>query len=195
MTTAVVEPAPTLLLPDREESLYEVVNGKRVEPPPMGILESLIATALGIELGLFVRSHPQWWIAVETLFRLPIINRERRPDVAVVSYHSWPRNRPIPRSVAWAVVPELAVEVVSPSNTGDDVLLKMHEYFRAGVRCVWIVWPPVREVYVYESPTQVRVLPVGAELDGAPVLPDFRLPLATLFDIPVEEAANGTSSE
>jgi len=58
---------------------------------------------------------------------------QRRPDVAYVSYDRWPRQRRVPRTQAWAVVPELVVEVISPSNTFEEVVNKVREYFRASV--------------------------------------------------------------
>src|SRR5207244_2037726 len=104
-------------------------------------------------------------------------------DVAFVSDERWPRARRVPDDAAWDVVPDLAIEVVSPSNIANEVVAKVGEYFRAGVQRVWVVYPKQPLVYVYESPTAaIRVLRVGDELDGAPLLPGFRLPLATLFE-------------
>ena len=175
--------------PVADDSLYEVIDGKRVELPPMGVYEGLIANILGMELALFARDHQLGWAVVEILFRLPNAHQERRPDVAFVSFRTWARNRPLPRGAAWPVVPELAVEVVSPTNTGDEIILKMQDYFRAGVQRVWVVWPSVRQVYVYESLTQVRILSIADQIDGAPVLPGFQLPVATLFETEVEGQA------
>jgi Uma2 family endonuclease len=177
----------------REEPLYEIVNGKRVELLPMGLYESTIANILGFHLNLVAIPHQLGWIEIEVLFLLPVANQQRRPDVAFVSYQRWPRNRPLPRGDAWPVAPDLAVEVVSPSNQADEVMRKMNEYFQAGAQRVWIVWPSLKQVYVYESPTQVRILTGGDELDGQPMLPGFRLPVAGLFEVAVEEPANGNA--
>ena len=126
------------------------------------------------------------------LFRLALPDSpERRPDVAFVSYQRWPHSRKIPRTPAWEVTPDLAVEVVSPSNEAGKVLAKVREYFRAGVQVVWVVWPATEEVYVYESPTRIRVLERTDELEGGTLLPGFRLPVATLFE---EDAAAETKN-
>ena len=106
---------------------------------------------------------------------------KRRPDVSFVSSSRWPLDRGIPRTSAWDVVPDLAVEVVSPTNTAEAVLAKLEEYFRAGTRLVWVVFPDQEKVYVYESPTTVRILQAGDDLDGGAVLPGFRYSLAELF--------------
>ena len=78
-------------------------------------------------------------------------------------------------------MPDLAVEITSPSNTADDEMQKLDEYFRAGTRAVWQFYPGQNRVYVYDSPTTVRILQAGDTLDGGTVLPGFRLPLAELW--------------
>jgi Uma2 family endonuclease len=82
----------------------------------------------------------------------------------------------------------LAVEVISDSNSANNVQIKMEEYFEAGVRQVWVVYPISSKVYVYESPTSVRILQVGDDLEGGSLLPGFRLSLAVLFEEGSEEA-------
>jgi Uma2 family endonuclease len=122
--------------------------------------------------------HP----VTEMLFRLPLATaRNRRPDGAFVTYGRWPKGRPVPTDNAWDVVPDLAVEVTSPTDLADEIMQKIVEYFQAGVRLVWLVYAQHQLVYVYDSPTRVRILTRDDELDGGPVLPDFRLPLAELF--------------
>ena len=70
-----------------------------------------------------------------------------------------PYNRRPPRGDnAWKVIPNLAIEVVSRSNTADEIVGKIHEYFQSGVELVWVVYPEHGEIYVYESPTKVHVL-------------------------------------
>jgi Uma2 family endonuclease len=76
----------------------------------------------------------------------------------------------------------LAVEVVSPTNDFDEVLQKVSEYFAAGVGLVWVVIPSRRQVYVYHSETDLRVLPLPDQLDGEDVLPGFRFSVAELFE-------------
>ncbi|HKB04201.1 MAG TPA: Uma2 family endonuclease [Gemmataceae bacterium] len=96
-------------------------------------------------------------------------------------------HRLIPRVDAWPVVPDLAVEIVSRTNTFEEVIEKMQEYFRAGSRLVWVVIPGPSEVYAYTSPTATHIYTRTDELPGDPVLPGFRLPLAKLFEEGTEE--------
>jgi Uma2 family endonuclease len=177
-----VSKTPAAILYD-SEVLYEVVNGKRVELPPMGARECHLAAYLVGFLWPFVRAQHLGRVESELLFLLNAeLDMQRRPDVAFVSYKRWPHERLVPATAAWQVVPNLAVEVVSPTNTAYEVLDKVSEYFQTGVQRVWVVYPNVEQVYVYSSPTSIRVLDRSAELDGEEVLPGFRLPLSELFE-------------
>jgi Uma2 family endonuclease len=162
------------------DALYEIVNGEIREIAPMGVYETWIASVLIQNLV----GERNWGRAViETLFDFTkTIGSKRRPDLAFVSYKRWPCERKVPRTEAWDVVPDLAVEVVSPTNTADDVLGKLIDYFQAGVERVWVIYPSQRQVYVYASPTEPKVLTEDEELTDDVLLPSFRLPLRTLFD-------------
>jgi Uma2 family endonuclease len=183
-------------LPPDDDILYEVVDGKQVELGPMGAHEIWLATVLAGYLTNFVRQHHLGRVVQELLFDFTaMVQRKRRPDVAFVSYERWPRQRPVPHAESWEVVPNLVVEVISPSDKGNDILDKVAEYFRLGVECVWVIFISQTQVNIYESPTQVRILTRADELYGEPVLPHFRLPLATLFeDIEVPETPPPSAS-
>ena len=181
--TATLETAASPPPAIEDDSLYEVVNGRRVELPPMGASPTRVASILGQNLGPYAKAKGLGRVDVEMLYRLDDVgDLERRPDVAFVSYRRWPRNQPVPDDAAWNVVPDLAVEVVSPTDRDEAGLAKVREYFQAGVRLVWKVYPRERVVHVYESFTTIRVLTRADELDGGPIVPGFRLPLATLFE-------------
>jgi Uma2 family endonuclease len=171
---------------ETDEALYELVNGMRVEKPPMSIRAVMVASRLVSKLNGFVREGDVAEVFPEMLFRIPLpqdASRERRPDIAVVSYQNWPLESPQdPDANAWEVIPDLAVEVVSPSEKAEDQREKVLEYFRVGVRCVWVVYPKLRLIDVYESPTRVQILTETDTLRGDPVLPGFELTLASLFD-------------
>jgi Uma2 family endonuclease len=165
------------------DSLYEIVNGIRVEKPPMGTFEVMIAAILDQNLGGFVRANRLGRVVPEMLFRInPTGTPQRRPDVAFVSYERWPRESKVDSSNGWEVIPELAIEVISPSNTAGEVVEKVLEYFQFGVVRVWVVYPNVRQVYVYESPSKLMVLNLGGDLEGDALLPGFRLSLTELFE-------------
>jgi Uma2 family endonuclease len=170
------------------DELYEIIDGLRVEIPPMSSYAAKIATRIATRLNNHAERDNLGEAIVESLFRLPLpVDRERnrRPDVAFVSSQRWPVGRPQPVDAnAWDVVPDLAVEVVSPHDLAEDLLDKVMEYFLAGVRLVWVVYPKHRLILVYETPTSVRLLSETDSLDGLDVVPGFSLPLSSLFDPP-----------
>jgi Uma2 family endonuclease len=120
----------------------------------------------------------------ECFFPIPGVKdpgRRRKPDAAFVSAARWPLDRELPDSDPWPVVPNLAVEGVSPTNNWTDLDDKVTEYFAAGVELLWVVYPGADRVYAYSSPNSVRILNRTDVLDAVPVLPDFRLPLVEVF--------------
>lgn len=107
----------------------------------------------------------------------------RAPDVSFLSWKSLPGGKPPPRSIKVpAVVPDLAVEVLSVSNTPREMARKRDEYFRAGVKLVWEIDPASRSANVYTGPDAVTAVPADGVLDGADVLPGFTLSLREVFD-------------
>src|SRR5439155_17439204 len=131
------------------EALYEVIDGQRKELPPMGASQTNVANALWGFLIPFARAQNLGRAVGEMLFNFAPINKQRRPDVAFVSYERWPKAEPVPHTNAWDVVPELAVEVISPTETMVEVLAKVREYFHVGAQLVWLVVPSERLIYVY----------------------------------------------
>jgi Uma2 family endonuclease len=167
-----------------EAPLYEVVNGQKVELPPMGAESTWIASALFGFLFPQVQRERIGHLVMEMLFILDgEANIRRRPDVAFVSGERWPVSQRPPRQGDWDVVPDLAVEVTSPNDVLSDVLDKVGEYFGFGVREVWMVVPTRERIYVYDSRDQVRIVAAPAELE-TPLLPGWRLSLADLFGTP-----------
>jgi Uma2 family endonuclease len=166
-----------------DDFLYEIIDGQKVEVLPMGALAGRLANRLAFRMNSHAIPNNLGEANVENLFHLALpVDRNRRPDVAYVSYDRWPKNRPLTSEQnAWDVVPNITIETISPSDFNDEVLEKIDEYFRAGVELVWTVHPKLKLVYVYESPTSVRVLTVNDVLDGGKVLPHFQLPLKDLF--------------
>jgi Uma2 family endonuclease len=166
---------------DSERS-FEIVKGKLVEKH-MGLIENLIASLLHERLAPFCREHQLGRAVIETPFAIPRSGNERKPDIAFVSYQTWAANRQIPRMNAWNVVPDLIVEVISPTDKAFDVIDKVREYFAGGVRQIWQVYSNVEQMLIFDSPTSVRILSRAEEIHGDPVVPGFRMPLADLFSI------------
>ena len=114
-----------------------------------------------------------------------------RIDAGFVSYNRWPKNRPAPTSDPWPVVPELAIEVISPNDVAESVQERVKVFLEAGVRLVWLVYPQQARVIAYQSLQNLRGYTIADDLDADPVLPEFRLPMRDLFSGPAAPQANG----
>lgn len=181
MSTAVLASAE-----DDDDPLYEIINGEKVNMRLSSFYSMYLACQVAFKLDTFVALHDLGFVVAHALFQLPRVTYHcRRPKAAFVSRERWPNDKRIPEDAeAWDIVPDLAVEVVSRTELIEDLFDKISEYFLAGVRLVWIIFPKQRLVYVYESPTQIRVLTETGELDGGTVLPGFRLAVPALFPNP-----------
>ena len=100
-----------------------------------------------------------------------------------VSYSRWARDRAIPfTGNALDVVPDLAVEVVSPGDSADDLIAKAREYLRGGVRLVWLVYPLAREIHAYlPGARDIRVFSQPTSSEAGDLLPGFRTLVGPLF--------------
>jgi Uma2 family endonuclease len=163
-----------------EKRLCELVDGVLVEKA-MGFYESLVAGVLLGYLRMFLSQQKLGVVLGEagTVRLMPGL--VRIPDVAFFSWRHFP-NRKLPRRPIPPVVPDLAVEVLSASNTKTEMENKLQEYFAAGVPLVWYVDPETRTVRVYTSLTEVRTLGEDDTLDGGSALPGFRLSIREWFE-------------
>src|SRR5690242_13065823 len=100
------------------EPFFEIIDGQRVELPPRSIYAMVVSSRLLHQLGAFAEANSLAEVVGHMLFRLPLERGpNRRPHVAVVTYERWPKRRPIAiADDAWDVVPDMAVEVVSPQD-------------------------------------------------------------------------------
>ena len=163
------------------EALCEVVDGVQVELPEMSVRSNIVKSRLHSRLAPFVEQHNLGIAAVETMFILDAKrDLQRRPDVAFVSFGRWPAEKEIPWEGEWEVIPDLCVEVTSPTDLFHDVLAKTLEYLSYGVHQVWVVSPVEQQIHVYESPRKVSILGPGDTLT-CERLPGFALPVADLF--------------
>lgn len=160
------------------DRLCELIDGTLVEKP-VGYDEAIIVTNLTIRLGAYVeRTDAGALSGADTTLRMASSGRVRLPDVAFVSKARLPAKRVRVPTLA----PDLAVEVLSETNTAAEMDQKLREYFPSGTRLVWIIDPPTRTVAVYHAPgNPTRVLAESDALDGEDVIPGFTMPVADLF--------------
>jgi len=161
------------------DRLCELIDGVLVEKT-MGYFESLVAVVLIRLLGQFVEEHDLGIVLGEggTLKILP--NQVRIPDVCFIAWHRFP-NHELPQVPIPALAPDLAIEVLSPSNTPGEMRRKLHDYFAAGVRLVWYIDPHARSAKAYDAEDRCVERSENDSLSGGDVLPGFELPLAELF--------------
>ncbi len=157
----------------REDRLCELIDGTLVEKT-MGYTESLLAARLIYLLMTFTEPRQLGLVlGADGMIQLKV-NQVRIPDVAVYLNERFPGGK-LPTEAIPSVIPDLAVEVLSPSNTRQEMDRKLREYFAAGVRLVWYADPRKRQVTVYEAADRPTVLDHSATLDGGAVLPGFTL--------------------
>lgn len=161
---------------NEHEAACELVNGTIVEKAvgvPEDFLGSYLTHLLMVfvlprRLGMVVTGRPQ--------FRMPLGNL-REPDVSFTVRDRLPN--PLPQVGGWC--PDLCVEVLSPDNTRREMALKRAEYFQAGCRLVWEIYPRTRTAATFTAPDTSTALDPTGVLDGGDVLPGFALPLRDLF--------------
>lgn len=166
-------------MPDGDR--YEIIEGE-LQERIMSSLSSRIASTLGVLLGIWSRSgHPGSLMGSDGGYRIfpwaP--NDVRMPDVSFISADKVAK---FPSRGWLDVAPDLAVEVVSPTDSASTVQLKAHDYIRAGVPLVWVVFPESRTVEVRRAGTStIEVLGEGDTLSGGDVLPGFSAPVSEIF--------------
>jgi len=164
---------------DKEGRTCELVDGVLVEKP-MGMAESSLASFLAGLLNAFVLPRNLGLVTGSDGTMQILAGLVRIPDVAFIHWDRLPGRR-IPKDPVPQVAPNLAIEVLSKANTRKEMSIKRREYFDAGVEIVWEIDPRKRVVRVYTSPTQFEALGADDTLDGASVLPGFKLSLSEVF--------------
>lgn len=158
---------------------YELVDGVPIEKDPATMENSYIAAHLTTELGVFVRVQ-KIGIVLESsaVYRMSAGNT-RKPDVSFVAKDRLPEKRLSTEPFDGA--PDLAVEVISPTDIWWEILKKLNQYFASGCRLVWLISPFDKTVLVYRADRPSHFLQVGDSLDGEDVVPGFTMPVAELF--------------
>ena len=160
---------------------YELVDGVLLEKE-MGFQESALAVEITTRLKNFVRGKSLGVIAGADGMMKLAPGLVRIPDASFVRKAQFPGGR-IGEAAIPNLHPDLAVEVLSPSNTVEEMDEKLDDYFTAGATLVWLVEPDTRSVSVFTSAdraTAVRLM-IADTLDGGTVLPGFVLPVADIF--------------
>ncbi|MBX3424235.1 MAG: Uma2 family endonuclease [Pirellulales bacterium] len=178
--TATVEDA--LQLNERHDSLCELIDGTLVRKA-MGAYESFLAVELIALLSTFVRENKLGIVlAPDGMLRLQP-DQVRLPDVSFLSNLRL-KSSGFPQAAVLRAAPDLAVEIISPGNTREEMDRKLRDYFTAGTRLVWYVYPETKNVHVFTAVDNQTVLGEQDQLTGGEVLPGLVIDLAKYFETP-----------
>ncbi len=160
---------------------YELVKGELRKMSPAGSEHGAIIVKLTVRLGYYVESNNLGvCFGAETGFKLASNpDTVRAPDIAFVKRERIPESG-IPKKF-WPGAPDLAVEVLSPGDTYEEVDDKVGEWLAAGASAVWVVNPKRRSVSVYRSTAEAIRLSESDELEGQEVVPGFRCKVSEIF--------------
>jgi Uma2 family endonuclease len=167
---------------EHEGRHYELLEGALIEMSPASWDHGVVAGNLFGFFWSYVREHRLGVVvAAETGF---ILHRDPEtllaPDVAFIQSERLPDSddRGGPFS---PIAPDLVVEVLSPSNRAGEVNAKILAYLQAGVRLVWVADPHAKTIIAYSPDEPVRIYKQNDEISGNPVLPEFRVAVAEIF--------------
>jgi Uma2 family endonuclease len=162
-----------------DKRLCELVDGTLVEKA-IGLYESRLGGILFHLIETYLDTHDLGiCYASDAMLRI-VPGRIRMPDVSFVSWTQLP-NHELPAESIADLVFDLAVEVLSASNTRREMAGKRRDYFQRGTKLVWELNPKTQTVREYSSPDQFREIGPDGSLEGGEVLPGFVLPMQKLF--------------
>lgn len=163
----------------------ELIEGRLVQMAPTGGEHGDVAMEFGMILRQFVKEHHLGTVlAAETGF---VISKTEKgdtvlaPDVAFVQVGREPPKGSPERKKFWQLVPDLVVEVASPAQKPAEMAAKAQQWLAAGTRLLWVVWPELQRVDVWQPNAQMHALNASDLLDGYTVLPGFSHLVSDLF--------------
>ena len=161
---------------------HELIMGELVEMPPPGQYHAEIGSIVDGSLGPHVRGARIGKVYTEYGYILSFgPDTVRAPDLSFISRE---RLEAIGETRGyWPGAPDLAIEIISPSDRYTDVADKVQEWLDAGARMVVVINPRNRTVEIHRSNGDVEILAEGDTLDGAEVVPGWRIAVAEIFDL------------
>ena len=157
----------------------ELSEGELIRMPPAGFEHGYVIAGLTFALTQYTNEHHLGVVlGADVGYRLDE-HTVRCPDISFVP-ESRIKAEGIPAGF-FPGAPDLAVEVFSPTDSKSDLFKKIQEYFRAGTRLVWALFPAIKQVYVYHGPKKVTILGAGDTLDGEDLLPGFSIAVEKIF--------------
>lgn len=175
-------PKHPFALPDGDRRGCELIDGTWTEKG-MSSAAGLVESNFHFALQAHVRARRCGFVFSESAaYQLFATDAKllRKPDVSFVRFGRLPGDA-VPHTGRMVLAPDLAVEVISPTDLADAVNKKLDEYLRAGVRLVWFAHVPTRSVWAYRPDGSARLYRAADALPGEDVLDGFAVPVADLF--------------
>jgi Uma2 family endonuclease len=168
-----------LLLSEKYDIHCELVDGVLVEKP-VGYYESRIASVLSHFIETYFDQHPIGIAAGESGPMRTTPGQVRMPDVSVVLGGRLTEEMLKTQKVL-RLAPDLAIEILSESNTKREMARKLREYFEAGVKLVWYIDPENETAQAFSAIEQFETIAGDQELVGGTLLPGFAVKLSEVF--------------
>lgn len=156
---------------------YEFINGNFEKKSMPNAKHSGITGRLNSEIWFFLKTNKIGRVYPEADFQIGA--DIRIPDVAFISAERIP-SAGEPQKF-WDFAPDLAIEVISPTDFYQDVLNKIDDYFAAQVKQVWLINPKKNTSTVYFSPKKTKIFYKNDDLTCEEILPGFKLNLSEIF--------------
>jgi Uma2 family endonuclease len=168
-----------MALPD-DGDRYEIVNGELVNMGNSGIAHGNLCAFLAGTLALYVRPRKLGVTCdSSTAFKMKSGNK-RSPDISFIAKERLKGLKKLPKGF-FEGAPDLAIEVLSPSNTFEEIHSKLVEYFESGCKLAWVINADEESVLVSRKPQPEKLLKITDTLDGEELIPGFTLAIAELF--------------
>lgn len=163
----------------RGQERHELSAGELITMPPPKSLHTVVALVVLEILQAYLKRNPFGRAIPETgyvLSRNPLTIRQ--PDISVLSKE---RIRSANPDDYFEGAPELAVEVVSPSDPAEDLQIKIDQYLGAGAKQVWVLYPKTKRIHLFYAGRSAKILDETETLEGGDLLPGFSVKVADLF--------------
>ena len=159
--------------PFEEDKRYELDEGELIEMTRPTYKHNRVLRKLIVAMDLYFREHPIGEVLIsENLYALSP-NTRRAPDVAVILGD---RHEELKNAKVIPIIPEIAAEVLSPTETPRTIHRKLKQYFAAGVKEVWLIDPDVREIEIWKGPSLPDPVLTSGDVLTSALLPGFPSP-------------------
>lgn len=159
---------------------YELVDGQLIEIPSASLLHNYIRDGIVSLLNSDKEQSARGVAIARHDFQTTPTN-VREPDAAVVLW-SRLKQSDFKRNVC-PFAPDLAIEIVSPSETALDLRRKIQEYLDAGTETVWVLYVETEEAEIWKKKNE-QITQLRSEFLEADCLPGFSIPVKSLFALP-----------